>query len=155
MNIKRDWILAGSKLIILCFILFLSSCLAVSILNGKPGLDVSFIGPGISKGDVEKVVGPPKSQWKTSLGITYCVYKYDGGVLPSKADATAIVFMDLITVGLCELFFAFEAFPENRVSDQMAVSYDVNDLVIDVFDHFGDFDELPANGKKEMFKGKL
>ncbi|OPY86344.1 MAG: hypothetical protein A4E72_01685 [Syntrophus sp. PtaU1.Bin208] len=148
MNIARNWNLSGSKLIILCFILFLSGCMVASTLKGKPGLDVSSIRPGISMNEVNKVIGPPKSQWKTPLGITYCVYKYDGGVPPNKADAMAFAFMDIISLGMWEIVFTFQTFPEHRVSDQMAVSYDGNDLVIEVFDHFGDFDELPANGSK-------
>ena len=142
--------LNGFKIWLLFFIMLLQcGCMAASALKGKQGLDISTVKAGMSKADVEKSLGPPVREWVTSSDILYRVYDYDAGVPPSGGDAAAHVFMDVATAGVWELFGAFRALPESHKRGQMAVSYDINDMVIGVFNHFGDFDILPADGRAD------
>ena len=129
--------------------LWFCSCTAVSALQGKPGLDVSRVKTGMSQADAEQILGSPIREWVTSSGVTYGVYDYDGGVPPSGSEAAANVFMDIVSVGVWELFGAFGHLSEPRQREQMAVSYDQGGLVIGTFDHYGDFDVLPADGRAD------
>ena len=118
-------------------------------------MDVSPVKIGMSKSDVERILGSPNREWVTSSGIIYCVYDYDAGVPPSAGDATAHVVMDIISLGAWEwavplyTYIESKPFPESRKREQMAVSYDFNGVVLGVFDHFGDFDVLPEDGCAE------
>jgi hypothetical protein len=148
MNPARNKSPSGYKASILSLtMLLLCSCTAVSALQGKPGLDVSLVKVGMSRADAEQILGSPIREWVTSSGVSYGVYDYDAGVPPSGSEAAANVFMDIVSVGVWELFGAFGHQPELRKREQMAVSYDVDGLVIGTFDHFGDFDVLPADGR--------
>lgn len=101
--------------------------------------------------EAETILGAPKRQWVTILDIRYRVYDYDGGVEGSTADAVAFGIMDVISVGLFELFYAIHPLPTARVrmiDGHIAVSYDTSEVVIDVFDNFGDFDKLPDDGRR-------
>jgi len=150
MNQANSKVLSRITICLLFFsILLPHGCMAASALKGKKGLDVSTVKVGMSKADAEKSLGPPVREWVTSSGILYCVYDYDAGVPPSGGDAAAHVFMDVATAGVWEIFGAFGAFNdlEFRKREQIAVSYDAHGMVIGVFDHFGDFDILPADGR--------
>jgi hypothetical protein len=129
--------------------LLLCSCTAVSALQGKPGLDISLVKAGMSRADAEQILGSPIREWVTSSGVTYGVYDYDAGVPPSGSEAGAHVFMDIVSLGAWELFGAFGKLPEMRKREQMAVSYDIHGVVIRTFDHFGDLDALPADGRTD------
>jgi len=129
--------------------LLLCSCTAVSALQGKPGLDVSRVKAGMSKADTEQILGSPIREWVTSSGVTYGIYDYDAGVPPSGSEAAAHVFMDIVSVGVWELVGALGHLTELRKREQMVVSYDTDGLVIGTFDHFGDFDVLPADGRAD------
>jgi hypothetical protein len=150
MNQTRNKSLSGFTASLLSLsVIWFCSCTAVSALQGKPGLDVSRIKAGMSKVDAEQILGSPIREWVTSSGVSYGIYDYDAGVPPSGSEAAANVFMDIISVGVWELFGAFGHQPELRKREQMAVSYDVDGLVIGTFDHFGDFDVLPADGRAD------
>jgi hypothetical protein len=139
---------ARGFIVTLLLIVILDGCLAVSALNGKPGVNSDSVRAGISRAEVETIVGRDAvREWTTSEGITYCVYRYDDGVPPSPSDAAAHLFMDGVSWGLWELFAVFKPLPEFRKIQQMAVSYDTDNRVIGVFNPFGDFDVLPADGR--------
>jgi len=150
MNQAKNKALSGFSMCLLFFTMLPQcGCTAASALKGKQGLDAGTVTVGMSKADAEQILGSPIREWVMSSGIVYRVYDYDAGVPPSTADASACVFMDVISAGLWELFLFFEPLPELRKREQMAVSYDINGMVIGVFDHFGDFDVLPADGRAE------
>jgi len=139
-----------SKLIIVflvCQVMLQNGCTVVNVLKGKTGTDISTITVGISKIEVEEILGAPVGEWTTSSGSHYCIYSYDRGIPPSIGDATAHAFMDVASLGLWEFVFVIN--PDEEYSDirlikeQIAVSYNNDDVVVGVFDHFGDFDELP------------
>jgi len=147
MNIGKSRAKTSLTICLLFFVMFLQyGCMAASALKGKQGLDVSTFKVGLNKADVEEILGSPVREWLTSSSIHYCVYDYDAGVPPSSAGAAGHIFMDIATLGVWEIFGAFVGLPEFRKRERMAISYDADDIVIGVFDHFGDFDVLPVDG---------
>lgn len=124
-------------------------CLANRHLEGEPGFDVSSIRAGNNKGQVEKLLGAAIREWNSSEGFKYRVYNYDAGAPPNAGEAAAVVFFDVMSLGVSELVAALNknAFAPRRIKDQMAVAYNSNDVVIGVFAPFGDFDELPPDGR--------
>ena len=141
-----------SCLCLLLSLLQFQGCSVANFYRGKPGLDTSEVKPGASLMDVEKVMGASKRNWTTDQGVRYRVYIYDGGVEGSTGDAIASGTMDVITLGFWELLLAIAPMPDapaRKITEQMAVSYNQSDTVIGVFDHFGDFDMLPDDGRVE------
>lgn len=146
MNLHKHWVVLKIAFTLSILIMPLAGCMAASALKGKQGVDVSAIKAGISKAEVEEILGPPVRHWKEPSGIGYCLYHYDAGVPKSVGDAAAHAYMDVATLGVWELFGALDALPEFRITEKMAISYDARGMVIGVFDRFNDFDELPLNG---------
>lgn len=134
------------SLLLVC--LMTTGCTVVAALQDVPGTDVSSVRPGADRHTVETIVGPPFREWSTGAGIRYCVYSYDGGRPGSGADASAMLIMDVISAGLFEFFILLgtDGFERSGLPKQMAVAYDGSDRVVGVFDDFGDFEALPADG---------
>ena len=129
-----------------------SGCLFVHTLSSEPGIDISSIKPGISRAQVEKVVGAPLKEWTSSLGVRFSLYRYYGGVEPSAVGAGLVGFLDIISLGLFELTWLSDKDRESFTKAQekhpfMAVSYDAQDIVIGVFPDIGEFALLPADGR--------
>ena len=97
---------------------------------------------------MQAIVGSPLREWTTVAGIRYGVYSYDGGRTGSVADASAMLLMDVISAGLFEFFMllGMDGFERSGLPKQMAIAYDSRDLVVGVFDDFGDFEVLPVDG---------
>jgi hypothetical protein len=139
----------------ICLVLVLlqsQGCAVATLYRGKPGLDTTGVQPGASRADVETIMGAARREWTTQHDVRYRVYVYNGGVEGSVGDAIAFGVMDVISVGLWELFYAIHPMPDGaarKITERMAVSYDQSDTVIGVFDHFGDFDVLPDDGRAE------
>ena len=124
-----------------------TGCMAISVLKGEPGLNISAIKVGTGKAEVEETLGYPVHEWVTPSGIRYCVYIYDAGVSPSASDAAGLAFLDVITLGLPELLNAIKPMPGHRKREKMVVSYDADSRALGVFDHHGDLDYLPSDGR--------
>jgi hypothetical protein len=143
---------AGLMLFLLCMLQLQGGCAVISLLRGKPGLDISEIKPGISMIEAETILGAPKREWATIRDIRYRAYDNDGGVEGSVADAVAFGIMDVFTVGIWEIMYAIHPLPTARVrliDGKIALSYDRSDVVIGVFNNFGDFDRLPDDGREK------
>lgn len=136
--------------------LLLAGCSVISVLKGEPPKDVSSIVLGISKHDVETVLGSPIREWLTPSNAHFSVYMYNGGVPTDYSDALAIGIFEI--VGAILLFEFSElisessitkmAMNDSRIYVKMAISYNDQNQVISVFDHFNDFDALPSSGQK-------
>jgi len=126
-------------------------CMVADTLHSEPGIDVSSVKPGVPRTQVEAIVGAPRKQWTTALGVRYSIYQYYAGIRRESAGVTAgIAFMDVISLGLFELFMAIDK-PDTKRGREvyrfMAVSYDAQDLAIGVFPDIGEFAWLPADGR--------
>jgi len=133
-------------------------CASVALLRGEQGKDISSVKVGLTRQEVENTLGTPEREWLTSEYIRYCVYRYDGGVPPSEGDAVTFAFLDIVSAGLFEFF---EAVGESKLSKpsqdslrrvwlKVAIAYDSNNRVVGIFDHFGDLDPLPADGRSKQ-----
>lgn len=144
---RRRWCRAGAALASL----WLSGCAVSKPARGTPGIDLGSIRPGARRADVEAVVGSPARRWTTAAGVEYCIYNVDRGIPPNMADAAAIAFLDIATLGLWEVLEAFDPSEPKpgspRRTKKVAVSYDVAGIVLGVFMDVGDFDELPVDGR--------
>lgn len=134
--------------------LMISGCAVSKAMQSEPGTDISTVRPGSERRAVEALLGAPLREWTTNAAIHYCVYAYDGGRPASVSDASAIFFLDVISLGLSELFISldddFAARPRKEI--RLAVAYTPDEEVLGVFDDVGDFDILPADGVKTAGK---
>lgn len=133
-------------------------CTSAAALRGEQGKDISSVKVGLTRQEVESTLGTPEREWLTSEKIRYCVYRYDGGVPPSDGDAVAYAFINIISAGLFEFYEAVGATKLSKPSQddlrrvwlKVAIAYDSNNRVVGIFDHFGDLDPLPADGRSKQ-----
>jgi hypothetical protein len=156
MNRKNNRVLSWGIICLFLAWLFQSGCTVAKALKGEPGKDVSSIKSGITKQEAEEILGSPIREWTTPLNIRYYVYSYDAGIPPNLGDAAAFAFLDIIGAGVLELYEVIGLTGlgktwdrTSRVVENVAISYDANDAIVGVFDHLGDFDVLPDNGRAE------
>jgi hypothetical protein len=145
LKLPKNSVRAILTLCILSIILLHNGCTVRSALKDRKGVDISGIKTGVSKVEVEDILGPPEREWLTSSGICYRVYVHDLGVREDEIAGLAL--MDVLTFGAWEIFNVYEPYPPKRNSKKMAVSYDFQDMVVGIFDYYEDFDELPIDGK--------
>ena len=134
----------------------LCGCSSARALKGSPGIDVSPINPGLERRSAEQILGPPLREWITSCDVHYCVYRYDAGVPPSRGDAAALFFLNVISAGLFEVYEASgvthlsrqSADSPGRTHRLMAVAYDRGGRIVGAFDDFSDLDPLPDDGRR-------
>jgi hypothetical protein len=127
--------------------LFIMGCTVARSYRDEPGADVNSVRPSINQTQVEAILGKPIRCWQSSTGIRYCLYEYDAGVKGSGGDAAALAFVDAITLGLFELFASMDSshsFRPQHGKGRIIISYDVNNMVLGTF---GEFDELPPDGR--------
>ncbi len=132
----------------------LTGCSVVEFAAGEKGVDVSTVQPGITRAEVEAVLGKPVRSWTSPTGVYYCTYVYDSGRPPSPSGAGATLLMDIISLGLWEVLVSLDA-PHTSFNDvdrttaTVHISYDHQDIILGVF---GEFDELPPDGRSPMPK---
>lgn len=128
----------------------LQGCAVHKVWKGEPGDDLSSLRPGMTLEQVEAVVGTSDREWYTSLGVRYRLYRYDAGIPPNKSDAGAILFLDVISLGMVEVIEAAtdESFTTkpHEVHD-LAVSYDHRDVAIGIFTGVDTSTVLPEDGR--------
>lgn len=135
----------------------LMGCTSAAALRGEPGMDIGTLKPGMARSEVEAVLGSPLREWTTPSNIRYRIYRYDAGVPPSQSEAATMVFINVISLGLFELYEATGvtdlSHPSKddmrRVWRQIAISYDADERVVALFHDFSDLDVLPDNGRPE------
>ncbi len=139
---------------IIIIVVVLTGCSVVDYAAGEKGVDVSFVHPGITKVEVEAILGKPVRSWTSPTGVFYCTYEYDSGRPPIPSEAGAMLFMDIATLGLWEVFWpsikkdiSFDNIA--RTTATVLVSYDHQDIILGVF---GEFDELPPDGRSPIPK---
>jgi hypothetical protein len=144
--------------VILILMLLQCGCVVVQVARGKPGVNAEHLHSGIKRVDVESLLGNPVKQWVANKNIKYCVYEYNGGRVPSIANAFAFAFMDLATGGIIEVvglvhylagkdLFAGDSI--YYISRRILISYDDNDNVLGIFEEFAN---LPPDGRSGIYK---
>ena len=132
------------------FVAALQGCAVHKVWKGEPGDDLSSLKPGMTLDQIEAVVGTSDREWYTSLGVRYRLYLYDVGIPPDKADAGAILFLDVISLGMLEVIEAIshESFTgDTHEYSDLAVSYDPHDVAIGIFTGVDTTTVLPEDGR--------
>ena len=82
------------------------------------------------------------------LGIGWhAIYEYYAGTPPRTSDAMAIIFLDLLFLGMPAVAFGLGRNPLPNIygiRDRIVLSYDNRDVTRGIFD---EFDELPPDGQ--------
>ena len=128
----------------------LQGCAVHKVWKGEPGEDLSSLRPGMTKEQIEAIVGTSNREWHTSQGVHYRLYPYDAGIPPDKADAGAILFLDVISLGMVEIINAATDQPfttKSREIHDLAVSYDLRDVAIGIFTGVDTSTVLPEDGR--------
>lgn len=131
----------------LALLFALAGCAVSQVARGRPGQDLSVIAPGTPRAKIESLVGAPKREWTTNAGVRYRMYRYDAGVAPSTGDASAIAFMDVISLGLSEAYWNGDTLLGPSRQAWLAVAYDAGDRAIGVFPDVTEFENLPEDGR--------
>jgi hypothetical protein len=123
----------------------IAGCSIIRTAQTEPGANLERVQPGISRAELEGILGEPIRSWRSSLGVMYCLYEYDSGRPGSGTEAAAALLANLMTMGLFELIAliepeAFYAHHRGRI----IISFDENNMVLGAF---GEFDELPPDGR--------
>jgi hypothetical protein len=129
----------------------LPGCAVHKAWKGEPGEDLASLKPGMTRDQIEAVVGTSDREWYTSLGVRYRLYLYDAGIPPAKSDASAILFLDVISLGMIEVIEAVshESFTgKTHEFHDLAVSYDLHDVAIGIFTGVDTTTVLPEDGRK-------
>ena len=140
----------GGLLLVLAITWICVGCTVVQFAAGEKGADVTKIQPGLTRSEAEAVLGRPLKEWNSPSDVTYRTYKYDSGRPPNFADAAASAFMDIASLGLWEAIEAIGGTLKTKYMDQqrttarLVISYDDQDIILGVF---GEFEELPADGR--------
>lgn len=142
---------------IITMVSVLTGCSAVWYATGEKGVDVTTIQPDITRVEAEAILGKPLRSWTSPTGVLYCIYEYDSGRPPRKGDAVAALIVNIISLGTFDLFWTFmesgKDFEEKqgygRTTARVVVSYDHQDIILGVF---GEFDELPPDGRSTIPK---
>lgn len=146
----RAWLLATVSLCCL------AGCVAASLLETRPGRDISPVRADTPRAQVEAVLGAPLRQWLTANSITYCLYQYNGGLHADAPAAIGMALADVASLGICDL--ARLAADEQRKDQpdacpflrpcgkpaRIIVSHTVDGTVLGTFT---ETDALPADGR--------
>jgi hypothetical protein len=129
-------------LILIAVLSILAGCTVIKTAAGKKGTDVSRIEAGAPRVDVESALGSPIREWRSEAGVFFRIYEYDLGCKPAVGDAFAMLFMDVATAGLWEIFmFDLEC---DHAFNRVVISYDIEDRMLGAF---REFDPLPPGGR--------
>lgn len=55
-----------------------TGCYAVKLASREEGIDMSKVGPGITRQEVEDLLGEPAKEWDSATGIHYCTSQLSG-----------------------------------------------------------------------------
>ena len=126
------------------------ACAVSRASRGFAGTDLSEVRAGRTRAQIEAVLGAPLREWSTPAGVRYRMYRYDAGQPGNREDAAGILFLDLISLGLVEVYAAagiadFDEPPERRMRN-LAVSFGPDEVAIGVFGDVTEFERLPEDG---------
>ena len=110
---------------------FGTGCSAADFATGRPGVDVSSLGPGVPRSEVEARLGAPVRSWTSTEGVHYSLYRFDKGMAAEPREFLKAVAVSVYTLGLFEILWANS---KPGVDTPVIVSYDANDKVLGFFD---------------------
>jgi len=135
---------------VICLLLMaVTGCTVSKLATPVEGKNVTTVQPGSTREQVEALLGACAREWNSETGIHYCMYEFYAGYPGDKASAAVWAVLDVMSLGLFELYPAIGVYPEDPTEGQhlksrIIVSYDSDCNVLGVFDEFA---VLPADGK--------
>lgn len=127
-----------------------TGCTVNKLAAPVEGKDITTVQSGITREQVEALLGSPTREWSSKTGIDYCMYEYDAGYPGDNASAALWAVMDVMSLGLFELYHELGLYPDptkgQHLKSRVIVSYDNEGTVLGVFDEFA---VLPDDGKSE------
>jgi hypothetical protein len=109
----------------------ISGC-SLYITSADQGSDISRIGIGSHREEVEAIFGNPKGNCETIKDEIHChyVYKHDCKDSMRDEDKYQIMYADIFTLGLAELFLTPFALIQCGKESTICYAYDNNNKVI-------------------------
>lgn len=115
------------KKLLIVSLLFIQSCSVYMAVDGEPTPNIQGFNNGMSKFQVESVLGGPISYKKIDNGAI-AVYQFTKNNEPSPGRAAIWLTLDLFTAALSE--FILTPYEQNRPEiKRVKVQYDENDIV--------------------------
>ena len=139
-------------------VVMLSGCTLAHAIKGEKQTDINIrpIKPGMTKYEAEAILGSPSDEWQVPSGVTYRVYTYYAGSRYDTRYVLGVAVMDISSLGLFEamvmprqnadMIQGLEQRFKLTRRDQVAISYDSNEVILGVFRDFSEFDALPGDG---------
>jgi len=123
-HVRAGLAFVGLRLALLGLVAQLASACSVGLaLEGDKQPDLSVLKVGAEKTAIEGQLGPPKSEVQLADGRTQSTYVYEVGNESSPGRAAAHAGMDVLTLGLWEVFGTpLEAMQGNEM--RLIVTYD-------------------------------
>jgi hypothetical protein len=131
----------------------LAACTVTRFMEGERGTDLSRVTVGAGQQEIEAIVGTPVREWQSAPGIRYRLYSYDEGAPPRSGDAATMVYLDVVSIGLAEVFVAADnargghAYKPFHVRSFLAVAYGDDDRAVGIFAGVNEFAVLPDDGR--------
>lgn len=124
-----------------------TGCTVSKFATPVEGKDVTTVQPGNTREQVEALLGLCTREWDSETDVHYCMYEYDAGYPGDKAGAALWSVMDVMSLGLFELYSEIDDWDPTKgqhLKSRVIVSYDSQGTVMGVFDEFA---VLPDDGK--------
>lgn len=124
----------------------LQGCVSAQVA-GTPTTNLAAVKAGMTRAQIESILGAHNAQWATAKQVIYRTYSYKR----VSATGKGLVAGDILTLGLVSLmvedFVASKdpnAFAE---SAPLTLSFDADDKVLGVFPDAGVFQRFPEDGR--------
>jgi len=126
---------------------WLGGCSTAYFASSVQATDTSAVTPGVTAAVAREVLGAPIQEWRNPEGVTFRLYRIDGGRPARSGDAAAMAAFAVLTAGMSEFLFAFATKDDMKsgIPSRVIVAFDRHDVVLG---SFGEFDYLPADGRE-------
>jgi hypothetical protein len=109
-----------------------NACSVYMAAVGDEEPNISNVRKGATRGEVELALGQPKSISLDQQGNTIAMYEYTLGNEPSPGRAIAYTVLDVLTLGIWEIFGTpIEAFNQGK-KVEVTVHYDKEQVVTEI-----------------------
>jgi len=79
-----------------------SGCAVARQTRALPGDNPRLTQAGATRAEVEQALGPPLRSWSPSAQVSYQLHAFRAPLPGSKSEAAALLFMDVLTLGMEE-----------------------------------------------------
>ena len=111
---------------------FVAGCFSMSGLD-ETGTDVTQIRPGMTRDEIEQLLGPPLREQAAGTDRTLALYSYDA-VDPEYGTRAGLLVVDILTIGTFSLFCTLgdECPGATHESRELILVYDAQSRLLEV-----------------------